>query len=89
MEKVRDSFTDYEIILVNDVKYEVTDYKAIESVRNSVIDTDSVYAIFTSGSTGVSKGTVVSHRSVISYIQSVSEVFSLDENVIFGNQTSL
>lgn len=87
LEKVRDSFTDYEIILANDVKYEVTDYKAIESVRNSVIDTDAVYALFTSGSTGVPKGTVVSHRSVISYIQSVSEAFSLDENVIFGNQT--
>jgi amino acid adenylation domain-containing protein len=52
-----------------------------------IIDTDPVYIIFTSGSTGIPKGTVVCHKSVTSYVQSVIMTFGFDDKVIFGNQT--
>lgn len=60
-----------------------------ESVReseNRIIDTDILYVLFTSGSTGVPKGVIITHRSVIDYIEWAAETFFFDENTIFGNQ---
>ena len=51
-----------------------------------MIDTDPLYAIFTSGSTGIPKGVLVSHRSVLDLLDAFAEVFSFDENTVFGNQ---
>jgi len=52
-----------------------------------IIDTDPVYSIFTSGSTGNPKGVVISHRSVIDYIDWAIETFKIDEKTIIANQT--
>lgn len=40
-----------------------------------MIDTDPLYANFTSGSTGVPKGVLISHRSVIDFIDNFTEIF--------------
>jgi len=61
----------------------------ILAIRDKQIDTDPIYIVFTSGSTGVPKGVVACHRSVIDYIESLSEVLKFDENTVFGNQTPL
>lgn len=55
-------------------------------VRQEQIDTDPLYTLFTSGSTGIPKGVLISHRSVIDYIDWVTETFSVTEKDTFGNQ---
>lgn len=65
------------------------DEKLISSVRDKQIDTDPIYIVFTSGSTGIPKGVIACHRSVIDYIESLSEVLGFNENTVFGNQTPL
>ena len=42
--------------------------------------------LFTSGSTGIPKGVSIAHRSVIDYIDWVTETFSVSQDDIFGNQ---
>lgn len=58
-------------------------------IRDRQIDTDPIYIVFTSGSTGIPKGVVACHRSVIDYIESLSEVLKVTEDTVFGNQTPL
>ncbi|QHQ60139.1 AMP-binding protein [Anaerocolumna sedimenticola] len=61
----------------------------IARIRDAAIDTDPIYIVFTSGSTGIPKGVVACHRSVIDYIENLSEVLQFNENTVFGNQTPL
>jgi amino acid adenylation domain-containing protein len=61
----------------------------LSSIRDKAIDTDPIYIVFTSGSTGVPKGVVACHRSVIEYIENLSEVLKFNENTVFGNQAPL
>ncbi|MBR2407870.1 MAG: amino acid adenylation domain-containing protein [Lachnospiraceae bacterium] len=58
-------------------------------IRKKAIDTDPIYIVFTSGSTGIPKGVCACHRSVLDYIEQLSEVLGFDENTVFGNQTPL
>ena len=62
---------------------------ALSAVRSGMIDMDIAYILFTSGSTGVPKGTVISHRALISYINWVTAEFGFDEKTVFGSQTPL
>lgn len=55
-------------------------------IRQTARDVDPLYTIFTSGSTGVPKGVVVSHRSVIDFIEVFTEMFHITEADIIGNQ---
>lgn len=63
--------------------------EALLGIRDRQIDTDPIYIVFTSGSTGIPKGVVACHRSVIDYIESLSQALRFDENTVFGNQTPL
>ncbi|MBQ9806213.1 MAG: amino acid adenylation domain-containing protein [Clostridia bacterium] len=65
------------------------DEKALCNVRETQIDTDPIYIVFTSGSTGVPKGVIACHRSVIDYIETLSEALEFSEDTVFANQTPL
>ncbi len=62
------------------------DYVGVSRLMERVIDTDPLYVIFTSGSTGTPKGVVVSHRSVIDYIDWAVGTFNITDDEVIGNQ---
>lgn len=66
-----------------------TDEDKLAEIRSQMIDMDTAYILFTSGSTGMPKGTVISHKALISYINWVTEEFRFDETTSFGSQTPL
>lgn len=70
------------------IKTEIDD-NVLALIRDRQIDTDPIYIVFTSGSTGVPKGVVACHRSVIDYIEQLSEVLGFNEETRFANQSPL
>ena len=66
---------------------EAVDDVALARIFDAQIDTDPAYIVFTSGSTGTPKGVVACHRSVIDYIEHLSEILEVDESTVFGNQS--
>lgn len=63
--------------------------EALLQIREKALDVDPVYIVFTSGSTGVPKGVCACHRSVLDYVEQLSDTLGFDENTVFGNQTPL
>ena len=75
--------------LYDEISAEETDEEALNRVRKEAIDTDPIYIVFTSGSTGIPKGVAACHRSVIDYIEQLSEVLQVSSETVFGNQAPL
>lgn len=93
-EKLAQSFCEEttKIKLISDLwKREVTHEQdcQLEEIRESTLDIDPLYLIFTSGSTGKPKGVLANHRSVIDYVEQLSQVLAIDEDTVFGNQAPL
>lgn len=78
-----------QVYRLEDVLKHTPDAQVLQHIRSKAIDTDPAYLVFTSGSTGQPKGVVASHRSVIDYIENLSEVLGLHAGTVFGNQTPL
>lgn len=74
------------IIIYDDIQIKGDDESIIMPFMNSIIDTDLLYVLFTSGSTGTPKGVSISHRSVIDYIDWVTDTFDISQSDAFGNQ---
>lgn len=88
--KIAESLSfDGELVLYDDICQTQADEEALAAIHERAIDTDLVYIMFTSGSTGVPKGVAVCHRSLIDYIEQLSEVMRFDGDTVFGNQTPL
>ena len=73
-------------IIYEEVYSEEVDEELVSEAVQQIIDTDLLYVLFTSGSTGIPKGVSITHRSVIDYIDWVTDTFSITENDKFGNQ---
>ena len=77
---------DNKILNINDLSSSLIDEEKINKVRKEMINTDPLYANFTSGSTGVPKGVVISHQSVIDFIDEFVPLFQISHDDIIGNQ---
>jgi D-alanine--poly(phosphoribitol) ligase subunit 1 len=72
-----------------DFQSAVLDEALITKKLQDVIDLDPAYCIFTSGSTGTPKGVLISHRSVVDYINWASSTYVLSHDSVIGNQSPL
>lgn len=79
-------FKDLNIRNIKDLKKIKIDEEALQKAKTNHIDYDPLYVNFTSGSTGVPKGVVISHRSVIDFIDKFTSIFNFDSHDIIGNQ---
>ncbi len=78
-----------QVLLYHDMIQTEADDAALRAVRERAIDTDPIYVVFTSGSTGVPKGVAACHRSVIDYVDTLTELLRTDSNSVFGMQVPL
>lgn len=74
------------IVIYEDCLYNMIDDEYLEQTRENQLDIDPLYVLFTSGSTGVPKGVIITHKSVIDYIEWLTETFKFNAETIFGNQ---
>ena len=79
---------EYEGNVVNilEAVQEEEDAVLLEAIREQRLDIDPLYAIFTSGSTGIPKGVLVSHRSVIDFMEEFVDIFGITDKDVIGNQ---
>ena len=80
---------DGQILIYDQVAQEPIEEAMLASIRARQLDTDPIYIVFTSGSTGVPKGVVACHRSVIDYIENLSDTLGFGEHTVFANQAPL
>lgn len=80
---------DGELYLYDELIQTKIETELLAGIRAKAIDTDLIYVVFTSGSTGIPKGVAACHRSVLDYIEQLSETLGFNENTVFGNQTPL
>ncbi|MBR6851802.1 MAG: amino acid adenylation domain-containing protein [Lachnospiraceae bacterium] len=80
---------DTKCVLYDDIIRTQPEYEKIREICRNAMDIDPIYIVFTSGSTGVPKGVAACHRSVIDYVEQLSETLGFSEDTVFGNQSPL
>jgi len=77
------------VFMYDDICISAENPRKLQEIREKSLDIDPIYIVFTSGSTGVPKGVVACHRSVIDYIETLSDALEFGPDTVFGNQTPL
>lgn len=85
-EVAKNFFKEDSILLVEELQKSNINEKRLNEIREKALDIDPLYANFTSGSTGVPKGVLVSHHSVMDFIDNFTEIFNINNNDIIANQ---
>ena len=76
-------------VLFDEAASAPADRAALDAAYEKALDIDPIYIVFTSGSTGLPKGVAACHRSVIDYVEELSDILSFGEDTVFGNQSPL
>ena len=79
-------FNNLKIVLIKDILNTKINEELINTSLSNHIDYDPLYVNFTSGSTGTPKGVVISHRSVIDFINEFTTLFNFNNKDIIANQ---
>lgn len=74
------------IILIDDILDTIIDEDKLQQIRGKLLDIDPLYLNFTSGSTGIPKGVLISHKSVIDFIDNFVSLFNITDKDIIANQ---
>jgi amino acid adenylation domain-containing protein len=80
---------DGEVLLYDEIIRHSAEDELLSEIRSCQLDTDPIYIVFTSGSTGVPKGVVACHRSVIDYVDTLSDILKVNQDTVFGMQVPL
>ncbi|WP_394522657.1 amino acid adenylation domain-containing protein [Lacrimispora sp. JR3] len=70
----------------SDLKKQEISEDVLMHIRENSLDTDPLYCNFTSGSTGIPKGVLVSHRSVLDFMEYFPALFHITKDDVIGNQ---
>lgn len=85
-EKLKKSGFAGTIIEIETVKSGEVRSDLLDGIRERIDSRDYLYGIFTSGSTGIPKNVVVSHQSVIDFINAFTAVFPFQPEDVLANQ---